>query len=64
MGHTVHDEINLIRLETAFSLLSGTDYSVGAVADMCGFGSHVEARIVFRARTGMSMSRWRTLHRR
>lgn len=64
MGHTVHDEINLVRLETAFSLLSGTDYSIGAVADMCGFGSHVEARIVFRARTGMSMSRWRVLHRR
>lgn len=64
MGHTVHDEINLVRLETAFSLLSGTTYSVGAVSDMCGFGSHVEARIVFRARTGMSMSRWRALHRR
>ena len=64
MGHTVHDEINLVRLETAFSPLSGTDYSVGAVADMCGFGSHVEARIVFRARTGMSMTRWRALHGR
>lgn len=64
MGHTVHDEIALVRLETAYSLLSGTDYPIGAVADMCGFGSHVEARIVFRARTGMSMSRWRALHRR
>ena len=64
MGHTVHDEIALVRLETAYSLLSGTDYPIGAVADMCGFGSHVEARIVFRARTGMSMTRWRALHRR
>ena len=64
MGHTVHDEIALIRLETAYSLLSGTDYPIGAVADMCGFGSHGEARIVFRARTGRSMSRWRALHRR
>ena len=64
MGHTVHDEIALVRLETAFSLLSGTVHPIGAVADMCGFGSHVEARIVFRARTGMSMSRWRALHRR
>ena len=64
MGHTVHDEINLVRLETAFSLLSGTDYSVATVSDMCGFGSHVEARIVFRAHAGMSMTRWRSLHRR
>lgn len=64
MGHTVHDEIAQVRMERVFSLLSDTDTPVGVVADMCGFGSAVELRQVFKARTRMSMTAWRNLHRR
>ena len=64
MGHTVHDEIAQVRMARVFSLLSDTDTPVGIIADMCGFGSAVELRQVFKSRTGMSMTAWRGLHRR
>ena len=58
-GHSVLDEIQHVRLEKAFALLSGTDTAIGAIADFCGFGSDVELRHVFRARTGKSLRQWR-----
>ena len=36
---------------------------LGAVADMCGFGSEVELRQIFRKRVRTSMKEWRALHR-
>lgn len=63
MGHSVHDEIIQVRLESVFSLLSGTDTPVGAIADMSGFGSAVELRQIFKARTEMSMTEWRARRR-
>lgn len=64
MGHTAHDEILQVRLERVFTLLAETDTSIGAISDMCGFGSQVELRKVFRRRMGASMTAWRALHRR
>ena len=58
-GHSVLDEIQHVRLEKVFALLSGTDTAIGAIADFCGFGSGVELRRVFRARTGKSLREWR-----
>jgi DNA-binding LacI/PurR family transcriptional regulator len=58
-GHSVLDEIQHVRLERVFALLSGTDTEIGAIADFCGFGSGVELRHVFRARTGKSLREWR-----
>ena len=58
-GHSVLDEIQHVRLERVFALLSGTDMEIGAIADFCGFGSGVELRHVFRARTGKSLRQWR-----
>lgn len=63
MGHSVHDEIMQVRLERVFSLLAETDTPIGAISDMCGFGSQIELRKVFRARTKMSMTEWRALRR-
>ena len=63
MGHGVHDEIMQVRLERVFSLLAETNMAIGAISDMCGFGSHVELRKVFRARTKTSMTEWRALRR-
>ena len=63
MGHSVHDEIIQVRLESVFALLADTDTPVGAIADMCGFGSAVELRQVFKAKTKMSMTEWRARHR-
>ena len=36
---------------------------LGIVSDMCGFGSEVELRQIFRKRTKMSMTAWRALRR-
>ena len=58
-GHSVLDEIQYVRLEKVFALLSGTDTAIGAIADFCGFGSGVELRRVFRARMGKSLREWR-----
>lgn len=63
MGHTVHDEIEHVRLERVFSLLSGTDLPVGVIVDMSGFGSAVELRQIFKALTKTSMTEWRARRR-
>lgn len=63
IGHTVHDEIAQVRMERVFSLLLDTDTPLGVISDMCGFGSAVELRQVFKARTGKPMTEWRRLHR-
>ena len=59
MGHSVHDEIEHVRMEKAFTLLSQTDTAIGAIADLCGYRSNIAMHKAFRLRTGMSMSEWR-----
>ena len=63
MGHSILDEIMHVRLEKVETLLAGNDTAIGAIADFCGFGSEVELRQLFRARTGMSMREWRKRNR-
>jgi LacI family transcriptional regulator len=63
VGHSVRDEIEHVRLERVFTLLAETDMPLGIVSDMCGFGSEVELRQIFRKRTKMSMTEWRALRR-
>ncbi|MBQ6246829.1 MAG: helix-turn-helix domain-containing protein, partial [Kiritimatiellae bacterium] len=62
-GHSVHDEIERVRLDKAFALLSQTDTSVGAIAGLCGYRTHIALHKAFRLRTGMSMSEWRARFR-
>ena len=63
MGHSVRAEIEQVRLERVFTLLAETDTPLGVIADMCGFGSEVELRQIFRKRVKTSMKEWRALHR-
>lgn len=62
-GHSVHNEIEHVRLEKAFALLSDTDTAIGAIADMCGYRSNIALHKAFRLQTGMSMSAWRAQNR-
>jgi len=62
MGHSVLDEILHVRLQAVKDLLARPEPPIGAIADFCGFGSQVELRILFRARTGMSLRDWRRNH--
>lgn len=63
MGHSVHDEIEHVRMEKVLTLLNSTDTAVGAIAAMCGYRSNIALHKAFRLRTGMSMSEWRTKNR-
>ena len=63
MGHSVRAEIEQVRLARVLTLLAETDTPLGTVADMCGFGSEVELRQIFRKRVRTSMKEWRALHR-
>ena len=62
MGHSVLDEILHVRLQAVMDLLAHPEPPIGTLADFCGFGSQVELRIAFRARTGMSMRQCRKNH--
>ena len=62
-GHSVHDEIERVRLEKAFALLSDTDTAIGAISAMCGYRTDIALYKAFRLRTGMSMSEWRARFR-
>ena len=62
MGHSVLDEIMHVRIQAAMTLLAKPELPIGAIADFSGFGSQVELRIIFRARTGMSLRQWRKYH--
>ena len=58
-GHSILDEIQNVRFEKVFFLLSQTETALGAIAGLCGFKSEITLREQFRLRTGMSMSSWR-----
>ena len=62
-GHSVLEEIRHVRLEKVETLLSQTDTPIGAIADLCGWGSSVALKCFFRARTGMTMREWRRKNR-
>ena len=59
IGHSVLDEILNIRLENVTTYLLRRDVAIDAIAGLCGFGSEIELRRLFRRRFGMSMSDWR-----
>jgi LacI family transcriptional regulator len=59
MGHSVHDEIEHVRFEKVFTLLTQTDTPIGAIAALCGYRSNIALHKAFRLRTGISMSDWR-----
>ena len=63
MGHSVADEIQHVRLEKVFTLLSRTDTAIGAIAGLCGYRSDIALKWIFRKITGMSMREWRTRNR-
>ena len=58
-GHSVLDEILHIRLEQVTAYLLRRDIAIDAIAGLCGFGSEIELRRLFRRRFDMSMSEWR-----
>ena len=58
------EAIHVRRLEHACELLSATDSSVEAIANMCGYGSAVFLQKLFRRNLGVTPSEWRARNRR
>lgn len=58
-GHSIHQEIQAIRLERVFSLLTAPNQSISSLTDLCGYGTPQSLRKAFRLHTGISMNEWR-----
>ena len=63
MGHSVMDEIQHVRMQHVFDLLSRPDFPISAIASFSGFDCDRELRRQFRNRTGTSMREWRKTRR-
>ena len=62
MGHSILDEIRHVRLEKVQTLLARPEMPVTAIADFCGFRTHLALHRFFVAATGLTMSEWRRKH--
>ena len=58
-GHSILDEINLVRMDRVFQLLRDPRVPLSLVIDRSGFPSPRALRKAFRKRTGMSLLDWR-----
>ena len=63
-GHSIHDEILHIRLETAMELLRIENLNVNYVANRCGYKSLAAFSMFFKAETGTSPTSWKKRQRR
>lgn len=59
IGHSIHEEINLVRLAKVKDMLAKTSHSFDSIAAFCGFHNTNHLRNLFKARTGMTLSEWR-----
>ena len=60
LGHTTHEEIQRVRLETARRLLSGTDHPLRVVARQAGYTNEQYFSLVFRRAFQMTPGQYRT----
>lgn len=58
-GHSVLDEIHVVRLDRAKRILAGDDTPLKAISDFCGFKNPNSMRKFFLKSTGKTMSKWR-----
>lgn len=61
-NRSVADEILETKLESVKQALGSTTDSLTAIAANCGFCNRNHLKNVFKAKTGMSLSAWRTAH--
>ncbi len=62
-GQTPRQHVEAIRLAHARRLLSDTDYTLDSIADQCGYESAFYLSRLFKQRTGVSPSEYRTRNR-
>ena len=57
-GHSILQEIQSVRMECAFYLLSSTTRSISSIVDACGYRTPQAMRKAFRLHAGISMQEW------
>ena len=63
MGHSILDEIQHVRMDKVYFLLSMTDTPISAIASLCGFRSDIALHKFFKSCTGICMREWRKRNR-
>ncbi|MBO5725950.1 MAG: helix-turn-helix transcriptional regulator, partial [Clostridia bacterium] len=58
-GLTIKEYVRLLRISKAKELLSGTDYSISTISEMCGFDSFSFFSRIFSKETGKTPSAYR-----
>ena len=59
IGHSITEELQRVRVETAKLLLRDSWRSIDTIVDFCGYASASYLKKTFKAHTGMSMREWR-----
>lgn len=62
LGHTVHDELEQLRIEKAQKLLVSTKRALDEIAMSCGYTCGNTFRNAFKARSGLTPSFWRKVN--
>lgn len=57
--HSIRDEIHAVRMEKACALLRNRNQAIGAIANLCGYGSEPFFKKLFKRETGLTMREWR-----
>ena len=60
LGHSIHDEIESVRLEHVKHLLLDRSVALSVIIDQSGYPSGAALRKAFRLKTGKSLSDWRS----
>jgi len=61
-GHTIHDEIEIVRMKRVQTLLRESTLPLTQVATQCGYANYVTFSIAFRRLNGMTASAFRRLN--
>jgi LacI family transcriptional regulator len=59
VGHSIHDEINRLRIERAKQLLTDTDWTIARIAEECGFSDTKRLLAVFSRSEGKTLRQFR-----
>ena len=63
LNHTIHDEIDMIRLESVCTMLCETRLTIGDIVRKTGFSSLSYLCALFRRKFGCTMREYRANHR-
>ena len=58
-GHSIRDEIQMLRFDKALSLLRNPNQTIAPIANLCGYASDPFFKRLFKKKTGLTMREWR-----